>query len=103
MAFRWAFVSIGVDNIGIAIALALVLIYYSFIILAGELSSRPEFYPHLIVWLPNFIFQGAGAYFAGKSRNVIFPRQFGIIYCPVFGKRFPKNITRPLFPGIFGM
>jgi lipopolysaccharide export system permease protein len=48
-------------NIGVAIALALVLIYYSFILLAEHLSFRPEFSPHLIVWLPNFIFQAVGA------------------------------------------
>jgi lipopolysaccharide export system permease protein len=48
-------------NIGIAIALILVAVYYSFILAAQALDTRPEYAPHLLVWLPNFIFQAIGA------------------------------------------
>jgi lipopolysaccharide export system permease protein len=46
---------------GVAIALLLMLIYYSFIVLAQAWVSHPERAPFLIVWLPNFIFQAVGA------------------------------------------
>jgi lipopolysaccharide export system permease protein len=48
-------------NVGIGIGLLLAALYYSLILVGQSLSARPEFAPHLIVWLPNFIFQAVGA------------------------------------------
>lgn len=47
-------------SIGIAIALILVAVYYGFVVLASALEINGEWAPHLIMWLPNFLFQAIG-------------------------------------------
>ncbi len=48
-------------NIGIAMALGLVAIYYTLIIIAQSLAGQPQWMPHLLMWLPNVVFQVVGA------------------------------------------
>jgi lipopolysaccharide export system permease protein len=48
-------------NIGFFIALLLATVYYSFVVIGHSLNTSPQCMPHLIIWLPNFLFQAVGA------------------------------------------
>ncbi len=55
------------SSIGIGISLALVFLFYFFIILAKALSGVPGIHPHLVVWIPVLVAEGAGAWLITRN------------------------------------
>lgn len=56
-------------SIGILIAVILMLVYYVFYILAEAWEDLPARQPHLIVWIPNFLFQITGIWLLWRSNR----------------------------------
>ncbi|MBI5685580.1 MAG: LptF/LptG family permease [Verrucomicrobia bacterium] len=57
-------------SIGIAWSLALAFGYYFLIIVGEALANKPQFYPEVIIWLPNFIFQALGILLLSRISRV---------------------------------
>jgi lipopolysaccharide export system permease protein len=58
-------------NVGVAVALGLVAIYYALIIITNSQSTRADWAPHLWMWAPNFLFQAVGVVLLRRANRGI--------------------------------
>ncbi len=49
-------------SIGFLFSLVVAFVYFFFIILVENVQNNPSYYPHLLIWMPNVIFLGLGAW-----------------------------------------
>lgn len=56
------------SNLGIAISLGVMLLYYAFMIAAKSLAKYPEMYPHVIIWTPTVICGMIAAFLVRKNQ-----------------------------------
>jgi lipopolysaccharide export system permease protein len=59
------------SNMGILVAVGLVLIYYTIQFIGQSLSSHAQYAPHLLMWMPNLVFQATGAVLLWRANRGI--------------------------------
>jgi lipopolysaccharide export system permease protein len=58
-------------NVGIFVALALVGVYYIIQVVGQSLASHSQYAPHLLMWVPNLIFEAIGAVLLWRANRGI--------------------------------
>jgi len=58
-------------KIGVFLALGLIALYFGIQFVGQSLASRPQYAPHLFMWLPNILFQSVGAVLLWRANRGI--------------------------------
>jgi len=58
-------------KIGIFIALGLMAVYYAILVVGQSLASHAQYAPHLLMWVPNLIFQALGGVLLWRANRGI--------------------------------
>ncbi|HWC61247.1 MAG TPA: LptF/LptG family permease, partial [Verrucomicrobiae bacterium] len=58
-------------KIGVIIAIGLMAVYYAILVIGQSLGSHAEYAPHLLMWVPNLVFQSVGAVLLWRANRGI--------------------------------
>jgi lipopolysaccharide export system permease protein len=58
-------------NVGVFVALGLVAVYYAIQVVGQSLASHAQYAPHLLMWVPNLIFEAVGAVLLWRANRGI--------------------------------
>lgn len=56
-------------SVGLALALVIAIAYYAFLAFAQSLETKSGAHPQLLVWVPNFLFAGVGAWLTWRANH----------------------------------